>query len=300
MNDDHDSGRRISRIKAFILWGCVVWTVISAASLIWNILYTQEQTLAKANVMARLAYEKDLAFRSWVTSHGGVYVPVTAETPPNPYLHVPDRDQTTRSGKALTLMNPAYVMRQYYETIADQGGVKGHITSLNLLRPENKPDPWEEQALRSFETGKQEATVIQTQAGKEYVRLMKPLVTTKGCLKCHAAQGYKEGDVRGGISVSVPIAPLRTIEKHQIAVLSRFHASFWMLGFAVILLFGKKILKSETSRMKAEQDLRLSKEKLAKVFQASPDWITITTLEEGRYIDVNDVFLSATGYGRKR
>ena len=33
---------------------------------------------------------------------------------------------------------------------------------------------------------------------------MAPLMTTKACLKCHEKQGYKEGDIRGGISVTLP------------------------------------------------------------------------------------------------
>ena len=31
---------------------------------------------------------------------------------------------------------------------------------------------------------------------------MAPLVTEKSCLSCHSHQGYREGDVRGGISVT--------------------------------------------------------------------------------------------------
>ncbi len=299
MNHHESPHPRISRIKTYILWGTVAWTVIVAASLLWNILYTKNQTLAKSDVMARLAFEKDTAFRIWVTFHGGVYVPVTAETQSNPYLNVPEKDVMLGSGKPITLMNPAYVMRQYYEKIEDKGGVKGHITSLKPLRPENKPDLWEEQSLQSFETGKKEATTIQTLGNTEYVRLMKPFVTAKGCLKCHASQGYKEGEIRGGISVSVPMAPLRILERNQIVMISGIHALFWGLGLVGIILFGKRILKSEKERAHAEQELRISEEKLAKVFQASPDWITITTLEEGRYIDVNDAFVFMTGYNRE-
>jgi hypothetical protein len=123
MNHNDAPLQRSSRIKAYILWGTVVWTVIMVSSLIWNILHTKNQTLAKADVMARLAFEKDVAFRTWVTFHGGVYVPVTGETPSNPYLHVPEKDEKTSSGKNITLMNPAYVMRQYYERIDNKGGV---------------------------------------------------------------------------------------------------------------------------------------------------------------------------------
>jgi PAS domain S-box-containing protein len=42
-----------------------------------------------------------------------------------------------------------------------------------------------------------------------------------------------------------------------------------------------------------------SKEIFVKVFRASPDPISISTLAEGRYIDVNDSFLSFFGYSRQ-
>ncbi|MDP9262939.1 MAG: PAS domain-containing protein, partial [Acidobacteriota bacterium] len=50
---------------------------------------------------------------------------------------------------------------------------------------------------------------------------------------------------------------------------------------------------------RAEEALRLSEEKFAKAFRASPDAITITTLNEGRYIEINDSFLRLSGYARE-
>jgi PAS domain S-box-containing protein len=50
---------------------------------------------------------------------------------------------------------------------------------------------------------------------------------------------------------------------------------------------------------RTEEALRFSEEKFAKAFRASPDAITITTVDEGRYIEVNDSFLRFTGYSRE-
>ena len=74
-------------------------------------------------------FHKDLAYRHWASSHGGVYVPIDAKTPANPFLaHIPERDINTSSGKNLTLMNPAYMLRQTMEQFEELYGVKGHIT----------------------------------------------------------------------------------------------------------------------------------------------------------------------------
>jgi PAS domain S-box-containing protein len=53
-----------------------------------------------------------------------------------------------------------------------------------------------------------------------------------------------------------------------------------------------------TERKLAEEALRESEEKFSKVFKASSHRIVIATLDEGRYIDVNDAVLHATGYER--
>ena len=51
-------------------------------------------------------------------------------------------------------------------------------------------------------------------------------------------------------------------------------------------------------RKRAEEALRQSEDKFSKAFHGSPDWVTITTLKDGRYIDVNDAFLRITGFSR--
>jgi PAS domain S-box-containing protein len=42
-----------------------------------------------------------------------------------------------------------------------------------------------------------------------------------------------------------------------------------------------------------------SEEKLSKVFLANPDWVIISRLSDGCYIDVNEAFLRMTGYSRE-
>lgn len=52
-------------------------------------------------------------------------------------------------------------------------------------------------------------------------------------------------------------------------------------------------------RQRAESALRESEEKFSKAFRSSPDAISITTLTDGRYIEVNDSFCSLFGYSRE-
>jgi len=54
-----------------------------------------------------------------------------------------------------------------------------------------------------------------------------------------------------------------------------------------------------TKRKHMEQALRVSEEKFSKAFRASPDAIVISTLADGRYVEVNDSCLRLTGYARE-
>jgi len=53
-----------------------------------------------------------------------------------------------------------------------------------------------------------------------------------------------------------------------------------------------------TARKKVEASLFESQQKFAKVFYSNPDIMTISTIKEGRYIEVNDAFFAITGYER--
>src|SRR5271155_1329209 len=54
-----------------------------------------------------------------------------------------------------------------------------------------------------------------------------------------------------------------------------------------------------TDRQHAEEKLRVSEEKFSKAFHLGPDAITITTLEDGRFIEVNDNYLRFSGFTRE-
>ncbi|PSP18210.1 MAG: histidine kinase [Cyanobacteria bacterium QS_8_64_29] len=56
------------------------------------------------------------------------------------------------------------------------------------------------------------------------------------------------------------------------------------------------IVRDITASIRAERALRASQAKFAKAFHASPDPMAITTLAEGRYVEVNDSFLETFEY----
>ena len=53
-------------------------------------------------------------------------------------------------------------------------------------------------------------------------------------------------------------------------------------------------------KLELEEELRKSEERFYKTFEASPDSITISTLADGRYVDVNQAFCKLTGWDREQ
>ena len=240
MNDSEKVRLNFRRFGGYTWILAGVWTLLIAGLSLWGARQEMHTAREIARSQARAYFNKDQAFRFWSTSHGGVYVPTNERTPPNPYLaHIPERDIETSSGRKLTLMNPAYMLRQIMEEYSDLYGVKGHITSLKPMRPENAPDEWERTALAAFERGKEEVFEFVKIDGALFLRLMRPMIAKKGCLKCHGVQGYKEGDVRGGVGVSLSAAPLFAKTRAGIVSWSLKLGLVWFLGLGGIGLVSR-------------------------------------------------------------
>jgi hypothetical protein len=133
----------------------LLWCALVGLSWAWNVYQAEAQRQALALETARAFFDQILITRRWNAGHGGVYVPVTPDTPPNPYLKVPRRDLPIAEDLTLTLVNPAYMTRQ-----------------LSEIARHNQPTAWEAAALRQFEQGLAEHGEI---VGEQY-RYMAPLL----------------------------------------------------------------------------------------------------------------------------
>jgi len=279
-----------------IFWSvAAVWTMLAAISLqqIWHLLQVGALNLAAKEASNSLA--EDLAYRRWAALHGGVYVPVMPGTSPSPYLaDVPERDVTTPSGRQLTLLNPEYMIRQVYEMGPGPSGVHRHLTSLKPLRPQNAADSWESVALRALEAGEKEVGAVVNLEGQSYYRLIRPLVVESACLNCHGAQGYNVGDVRGGISTSVPLAPNWAVARAEFLPIAVAHAVLWGVGLAVLTGSYSQTCRRLAERQRAEAALRESEAKFRVLSEESITGVVI--VQDERFIYANSAMSRILGY----
>ena len=252
----------------------------------------REMTEKMVREQADTLISKDIVIRHWNSLHGGVYVPITENTQPNLFLsHVPHRDITTSDGRRLTLINPAYMTRQVHELQHQETSVQAHLSSLMPLNPINSPDAWEEAALKQCEAGETEITGIVENGGQFYLRLLRPMVIAEGCLECHASQGYKVGDIKGGISVTVPMAPYFAAQSLKGRTDIAIHAVLALLGAAFLTIGYIWVRRSEQHRLQDETNIL----RLSMAVEQSPALVVITDTT-GNIEYVNPKFTEVTGY----
>lgn len=260
------------------------WSLLIVLSFLYAYSSVRVAAFEGARLWARASFEKDVIIRHWAAMHGGVYVPVTSSTQPNPYLrNIAEREILTPSGRLLTLMNPAYMTRQIYELTESKNATRGHITSLNPIRPENTADAWEQEALRAFERGETERVAVVTENGRQILRFMRPFVTEIACLKCHETQGYKVGDIRGGISITVLLDPYIAIAHAQVITIALSHGLLWLCGGGALLFYVRTRIKRDEERGNAEERMKMSERQLSLIYNNIVELLMLVRVEGGMF-----------------
>jgi len=227
------------KIKKTVMLIILAWVILIAISFLWNYANAKKEQERSALHSARSFFDHIVITRLWNARHGGLYAPVSEKTLPNPYLDVQMRDIEVNDKLKLTKVNPAYMTRQISEIAMEKKGVQFHITSLKPICPKNKPNTREKKFLKEFEKGIKEKGMFIKEGVKISYFYMAPLKTKKSCLKCHAKQGYNEGDVRGGISVTAPF-----VMKIPFLSLLLGHIVIGFVGLFGIVIAGRSLNKA--------------------------------------------------------
>ncbi len=272
------AGNQSPWLRAALWMSAISWTVLILVLLLVNHFDTKREVESIALHEARVAFQRDLTYRFWNAERGGVHVAVSEAAPSNSYLtNLPNRDVTTATGQSLTLLNPTALTRMVHELVYNEFGLRGHVTSRKSMHASNAPDAWEAAALEKIERGQSEVSEAVLMEGVPHLRMMGRLLTEARCLKCHEQQGYREGDVRGGISVSVPLAsPDLAALAASRRRLSVGLGGVWVLGLIGVVVAGRSVRgrlrerdQDMTERKRWEEMLRENRARLDLALQSA-------------------------------
>ncbi|AZV47132.1 hypothetical protein C3L23_07550 [Nautilia sp. PV-1] len=203
----------------------------------------------------------------------------------------------TRKDKSISrwACTPAYSGRNVAKTVTEKSGFYIKQTSLKYRNPLNKPNKYEKRILKLIEEKKlpEYYEIGKNEKGEQVIRYAKPLYIKKACLKCHGvphkdvpenlykalvkdygpvAFNYKVGDIRGIVSVEVPMTQVKkSIAKTQeIMLVGGILALILFIAIIIIainIFFEKNIIKPVTE--------------YSNVLTANEDDLTITLDEKG-------------------
>ncbi len=235
---------------------------------------------------AKAVADQVISFRAWVAQSGMVWVDKLA---PDFHDFLVKRYDGA-SGDSYFGKNPALATREL-STIANKTATRAtfRVTSDEYRHEANRPDNFEQNALKSFKIDKK--TIYFEQYEANNYRFAMPILVKKGCLKCHGdpedapqaviekygsqkAFGYKVGDVRGIISVKLPTIGVAEVLK---TMANPFTIGLIAIAFIFNFLFTSRSiinrLRHLTEDVEAIADGQLGKELNYKKPETSNDEI---------------------------
>ena len=276
----------------------LVWTLVILGLAKWTMDRNAEITKELAENQARANFNKDKAFRLWLTGHGRLYIPVGDKYQPDPFLaHIEDRDLTTPSGIKLSMINPARIVRELDQQFSRFYGVGGRVTSLTPIRPENYPDEWEREALLQFDNGVKEVIEYTTIKGEPFLRLIQPLPLKKGCLLCHPNMAKITNGIGGGVTIALHMKELLERQRKENRSDFQLFAIIWLVGTLGILIAFIHLKKQIRSKVAAIKAFATSESHNNAIMESALDSI-ITINSHGIVTDVNPATEKTFGYKR--
>jgi PAS domain S-box-containing protein len=265
---------RSSRVGFYSIVLGICWTCTVLVSFLWNLHLLKQETREVAVNVARAYLLSDNRYRRWNALHGGIYIPsdngILQRSLP---FDVEEPEIISPSGRKLILADHAYMMDQVYELSSPAKNVRGELKSLDPISKRGAANDWETAALKSLANGKKEVGEVLEINNEQVVFLMRPFVIEEPCLKCHAKGGYKVGDIRGGISVRIPLTQFGITHNDQLKMLWWGHMLWWMLGALGIIISYLGMRSRVYERERAETALEKLRRQQEQVLSAAGEGI---------------------------
>ncbi len=246
------------RTKFVLVIGSIIAIALSVI-FYWMYYNAKSSIISQVDAQASALLHQVEITRKWISDQGGIYIKERPGVSPHPLLsHL---DITSTKNEKYLFRNPALVTRELSKMAESKSHYRIHLTSLKLKNPDNAPTPFEIESLLTFERQGYENSVnglsrIYSENETPYYERTIPLRAEKSCLKCHGTDGYREGDIRGAMTVTIDAtAAFEHIQNSRIFLI--FSGSLFLLVVLLILYLAVWVivLKPVQHMYKATQEM---------------------------------------------
>lgn len=199
------SHAKFRNIRLSSLWFAILWIALISTLFSWHFSEQRQYTQESFFQVTESLWKQMQIMRWWNAQQGGVFLPISPQVKPNPYLKDKHKILIAENGMTLTKVNPAYMTRQINGLMGLTNSVSIRLFSSHPVNPEGQATPAEIDALNAFAAGQPYVFSIIEASNSESFRYSAPLKVEPSCLTCH--ENYKTGDIRGGMSVTVRNVP---------------------------------------------------------------------------------------------
>ncbi len=227
-----------------------LWLLLVGLSFTWNYFNALNNHRYLAFQTARATSRQILLASTWNITQGKVYVSQTDDSPSEinsgnqgpSYNHSPKTE--------LAPISPAEMIRQLSSIAESQEGIRFNLVGLPPYSDKAKISPWEIEAMQTIKNGEKEVGEFREEKKRTYFRHMSPLYAKKSCLSCHTEQGFKQGDLLGGLAIRLPFKDV-----FPMLPMASAHFGAGLIGTLLMLWLGGKLNSAyETIRRQAKID----------------------------------------------
>ncbi len=264
----------------------LILTLLALLIFYWEKRGIEEIQQKNMRLYARSLYQHILQSGIWRGPHGGYFVEVTE------HLQRPSSVRVSVMGKEYARVDPSIYSERIRALTTKRAAYRFHLTSLQALDTDNRPDPWETEALKAFTLGtKEEESTTTSMNGVQYYRYIAPVRLKGRCLDCHI-------NLSAALSIDIPVDFAYRIYSAQIKRSAISFATFGlvMVGFVMILtvFFSKRISDSFREIKRLNQSLQELSARNQQVLDSIVDAIMVID-EDNRVVMVNPSFTELTG-----
>ncbi|RXJ89412.1 hypothetical protein CRV01_07985 [Arcobacter sp. CECT 8983] len=201
---------------------------------------------------ARNSFTSFLTIKMWNTTNNGVYI---------------------KEDEDYSIISPISMTKQIFD-LSSRSNIQSYkITSLNPSNEGNKPNYFEKKVLKEFEK-KDKTEFFEFNKNRNKLKYMASLTVTRACLDCHSSQGYKIGDIRGGIRVTLNTSDYQEFyinanKKRDYYMLFSFFIS--LIVFLVLIYFVNNIYKKHRIIMRISDKNRVLSQRYEHAINGSND-----------------------------